>query len=536
MKYDYVIVGAGSAGCVLAHRLTEDHLTRVLLLEAGQRDSHFWIHIPAGFTKTLTDPAVNWLYHTEPDSRTGNRRIPIPRGKVLGGSSAINGMLYIRGQHRDYDIWGQHGNRGWTFDDVLPYFKRSENFEPGADEWHGVGGPLNVSEQVERHEICDAVIEAARELGLPPNHDVNGADQEGFGYCHLTVKNGRRHSAATAYLDPVRDRPNLDIVTTAHAKRVLFEGTRAAGVSYSAYGENRVARAAREVLVCGGSVNSPQLLELSGIGRPAHLGAMGIEVVHALPGVGENLQDHYVSRLSWRVKQPITYNERTRGLPLVIEALKYFGRRRGVLALSAASLVGFARIRAEVETPDVQYHMSPASFSNRLDRTLDDEPGMTIAACQLRPESRGSIHIQSSDPYSAPKIRPNFLDSRIDCDTVVGGLRLARRIMEAGPLDPYRGSELTPGSQVRDDDEMLDYARHTGATVYHPVGTCKMGQDPMAVVDDRLRVHGVQALRVVDASIMPTLVSGNTNAPTIMIAEKGADMIRRDYVRGLASS
>ena len=528
MEFDYIIVGAGSAGCALANRLSADRRCKVLLLEAGTKDSNHWIHIPAGFTRTLTDPSVNWLYETEPEEGTANRSIPIPRGKVLGGSSSINGMLYIRGQHRDYDLWAQQGNRGWSFDDVLPYFKRSENREGGGDEFHGEGGPLHVSDQVEGHEICDAVIAAAMERGIPRNDDVNGATQEGFGYVHLTVKDGKRHSAAKAYLDEARDRDNLQIATEALAKRILFNGKRAVGVEFSQYGEPRSAKSNREVILCGGSVNSPQLLELSGIGEPDRLRELGIEVRHELPGVGENLQDHFVTRLAWRVTQKITYNERTRGLRLIPELIKYFSEHKGVLALSAASVVGFAKVREGVETPDVQYHMTPASFSNRKDRQLDHLPGMTIAPCQLRPESRGSIHLKSPDPFAAPAIRPNFLSTQTDRDTVVAAMQLGRNIMESTPLNPYRGVELAPGSDLESYDELLDYARTTGATVYHPVGTCKMGKDPMAVVDDRLRVHGTEALRVVDASIMPTLVSGNTNAPTIMVAEKASDMVRED--------
>jgi choline dehydrogenase len=528
MEYDYIVVGAGSAGCTLANRLSEDRRCSVLLLEAGTKDSNLWIHVPAGFTKTLTDPSVNWLYETEPEEGTANRPIPIPRGKVLGGSSSINGMLYIRGQHRDYDIWAQQGNRGWSFDDVLPYFKRSENRETGGDEWHGEGGPLHVSDQVETHEVCDAVIAAAQECGIPRNDDVNGAQQEGFGYVHLTVKDGKRHSAAKAYLDQARERDNLDIATAALGKRVIFEGKRAVGVEYSQYGDPKVARARKEVILAGGSVNSPQLLELSGIGQGERLRELGIQVLHDLPGVGENLQDHYVTRLAWRVTKKVTFNERTRGLQLISELFKYLSNRKGVLALSAASIVGFARVRPGVETPDVQYHMTPASYSNRKDRQLDTLPGMTIAPCQLRPESRGSIHAKSADPFAAPAIRPNFLAAQTDRDTIVGGMQLGRQIIESTALNPYRGVELMPGADVQSYDEWLDYARQTGATIYHPIGTCKMGSDNMAVVDDRLRVHGIENLRVVDASVMPTLVSGNTNAPTIMIAEKASDMIRED--------
>ena len=526
--YDYIVVGAGSAGCVLANRLSEDPNVKVLLLEAGGKDSNFWINIPVGFKKTMDMPGLNWLFDSEPEAYTYDRPIPIPRGRVLGGSSSINGMLYVRGQSLDYDGWAQMGNRGWSHDDVLPYFKKSEHREGPAAPERGVGGPLNVADMRENHVLLDAVIEAGDQAGYPPNPDYNSGDQDGFGYYQVTQKNGQRHSTARAFLDPVRGRPNLHIETNAHAKKLLLDGKRVLGVAYDQGGRAKEAHAGGEVILCAGAVQSPQLLELSGIGQPELLAQHGIEVVHPLPGVGENYQDHYVSRVVMRINQPITLNEQTRGLSLAAEVLKYVVAKRGVLTYTAGIIYGFVRSRPELASPDIQYHIAHASFKDAKRRILDREPGLTMGPCQLRPASRGSIHLKSGDPFAAPAIRPNFLGETLDRETHVAGLRIARQVAAAPALAHYCAAELLPGPDCETDDELLDFARGNGATVYHPVGTCKMGQDPAAVVDDRLRVHGVAGLRVIDASIMPTLVSGNTNAPTIMIAEKGADMIKQD--------
>jgi choline dehydrogenase len=530
--YDYIIVGAGSAGCVLANRLSEDPSKKVLLLEAGRKDDGFWIPIPVGFAKLLNSKTYNWNFETEPEPGVKNRVIPIPRGKTLGGSSSINGMLYVRGNPLDYDTWAQFGNRGWSYDSVLPYFRKSEHFEPGGDETRGRGGPLNVTNMFERHEILDAVIDAAAGEGLPPNPDYNNGHQEGFGYYQVTQKDGRRWSTARAFLDPARGRPNLHVETEAHATSLLLEGKRCVGVAYKQRGAAHEARAGIEVVLAAGAVPSPQLLELSGIGQPALLAANGIDVKHALPGVGENYRDHFCPRMNWRVKLPITLNEQTRGLTFAREILKYFTQHKGILTFTAGIVYGFARTRPELAEPDVQYHFTHASYATAATRVLDREPGMTLAVYQCRPEAKGSIHIRSADPFAKPVIRPNFLGDPLDQQTVVAGLKLGRRIIENAAMDKYRSYEMNPGDGVQTDDQLLDFARGNGQTTYHVVGTCKMGQDPMAVVDDQLRVHGLAGLRVVDASVMPTMVSGNTNAATIMIAEKGADLIKAAAASG----
>ena len=538
--FDYIIVGAGSAGCVLANRLSADPRTRVLLLEAGGDDrplhnpKQFWsnmmVHTPIGFGKTLNDPKVNWLYETEEDAGSGGRKHKWPKGKVLGGSSSINGLLYIRGQRADYDGWRQLGCEGWGWDDVRPYFLRSEHQERGASGDHGVGGPLNVADVTQTHPVSDAVIEACVEAGIPRNADVNGENQEGASYYQLTVKNGQRCSAAVAYLHPVLRRANLKVETRALATRVLFEGRKAIGVEYVQNGARKVAKVRREVVLAGGAINSPQLLQLSGVGPADLLRQHGIAVIAALPGVGENLQDHYVMAATYRLNAgTVSVNELTRGPRFVGEILKYAFQRKGLLTLSAAHIAAFCKSRPDLLGPDIQFHILPAS--QNLEKAiagkmvLDSLPGLTLATCQLRPESRGTIRIKSADPTVYPAIAPNYLSDPLDQEVAVAGLKWGRKIAAQPALAPWIDHEMLPGPDFATDAALLDYARMAGSTIYHPVGACQMGHGPMAVVDPQLRVRGVSGLRVVDASVMPRLVSGNTNAPTIMIAEKACDMI-----------
>jgi choline dehydrogenase len=526
--FDYIVVGAGSAGCVLADRLSESGRYTVLLLEAGGRDTNPWIRSPLGAAKTLNDPSVNWCFTTEPEENTAGRRLSVPRGKVLGGSSSINGTLYVRGDARDYDIWSQMGARGWSFADVLPYFRKAENNQRGADEFHGGAGPLRVSDVTETDPMFDAMIASAEAAGIPRNDDFNGASQEGFGYCQTTSHRGRRSSTATAYLSRARRRPNLRIVTNAQVKRIEFDGLRATGVVYAVAGTEQDARAGREIILSAGAIHSPAILEMSGIGDARRLGDLGIPVTHELRGVGENLQDHFGVSLKYRLKGVATFNERARGLRALWEGIKFLGPRTGMLTLPPSPVLGFVRTREGLERCDIQYHALPLSWADPARGIMDSFPGLSMSVCILQPESTGSVHVTSSTAAERPAIKVNPLSAAHDRDSLVRGIKIIRRVMSGGPVTRFCEAEVLPGNDVQSDEELLDFARQRGNLLYHPIGTCKMGVDPMAVVDPRLRVVGISGLRIADASVMPAMVSGNTNAPTIMIGEKASDMILAD--------
>ncbi len=528
LEFDYIIVGAGSAGCVLANRLSADGRYSVLLLEAGPEDSHLWIHIPLGYGRLFKEKAVNWMYQTEPEPGLNGRNVFQPRGKVLGGSSSINGLLYVRGQHEDYDRWRQHGNLGWGFDDVLPYFKKAEDQTRGADDFHGAGGPLPVSDWRHTDPLSTAFVDAAAEVGISRNPDFNGATQEGAGFFQTTTRGGRRASTAVAYLRPAKARPNLHVETSALAERILFEGRRAVAVTYRAAGIPRTARARKEILVSGGAFNSPQLLQLSGVGPADLLRQHGIETVLDAQGVGHDLQDHMQVRVVMRCSQAITLNDIVNNpFRKVMTGLRYAAFRTGPLTIAAGTSGAFYRTNPRLATPDIQIHFLPFS-TDKMGEKLHPFSGFTASVCQLRPESRGSIRIRSADPAAPPEIRINYLASEVDRTTNVEGLKILRKILHAPALAPYVVEEIDPGDKVKSDEALLAYCRTRGTTIYHPTSTCRMGNDPLAVVDQRLCVRGIEGLRVVDASVMPDLVSGNTNAPVIMIAEKASDMILQD--------
>lgn len=530
--FDYVIVGAGTAGCILANRLSADADKTVCVLEAGPRDWHPYIHIPAGFIKLFHQPGLNWLYTMEPSEWTGGRRILAPRGKTLGGSSSINGHIYNRGQRLDYDGWAQRGNRGWGYADVLAYFKRLERrIGEGDDTFRGRDGGLTVTDIDQHHPLSEAFIAGAVSLGIPRNPDYNGESQLGINYAQRAIFRGRRVSAARAFLHPAMKRPNLTVRTGAHVTGLVFEEKRAVGVRYRKGrrdGPLVEVRARCEVVLSGGTFNSPQLLQLSGVGPPAHLQSLGIEVRHALPGVGENLRDHYAPRFAVRVKDMDTINERSRGLKLAAEIAKWCIGGKSILGLSPTQVYCFWKSEPHLETSDIQLTFTPASYLEGMQGQLETEPGMTVAPWQQRPESKGYVRIRSADPFEQPEIQPNYLTQEIDRRVLVAAMRLARRLLQSKPLEPYYAHEDFPGPQVQTDDEMLAAAKERGTTTFHPMGTCRMGpeNDPTSVVDDELRVRGLEGLRVADASIMPMMLSANINAATMMIADKASDFVR----------
>ncbi len=532
--FDYIVVGAGSAGCVLAARLSEDPATRVLLLEAGPPDRSLWIHLPIGYGKTMWSDTYNWRFQTDPDPNMNGRRIYWPRGKTLGGSSSINGLIYIRGQREDYDHWAALGNAGWGYADLLPYFIKSEGNQRGASPFHGGSGPLKVSDIGAQHELIEAFIAGAQQTGVPRTDDFNGATQEGAGYFQLNTHKGWRVSTAKAYLDPARRRPNLRIETDAFAAGVIMEGTRAVGVRYRQGGEMKSARCTAEVLLAAGSIQSPQLLQLSGIGPRALLAARGVPVVVDAPDVGENLQDHLQIRLNFECTRPITTNDQLNSwFGQMTLGLQWLLLRSGPLAVGINQGGCFMRALRDAHgqpvatTPDIQFHVATLS-ADMAGGKVHPYSGFTMSVCQLRPESRGHIRIRSTDPFEPPEMQPNYLATELDRRTAVAGLQAARAIAASAAMRLYVKREVKPGPEAGSDAELLEFCRNNGATIFHPTGTCRMGIDARAVVDTRLRVNGAAGLRVIDCSVMPTLVSGNTNAPAVMLAEKAADMIRAD--------
>ena len=528
-QYDYIIIGAGSAGAALAYRLSENAANQVLLLEAG-RASHPYSRLPVSFGLLIDHPVANWRFTSEPEAGTAKRAIPVPRGKLLGGSSSINGLVYVRGQTLDYDTWAQFGNRGWSWQDVEPLFMRMENYEKGSNggtraDGRGRGGPLSVTEVPDENPLYDAMFEAAVAAGYRRNPDYNGPDQEGIVKTQATISGGRRMSTAHCYLRPAMRRGNLHVVTEALTHGLILEGKRCLGVRYSQGGVTTEARAG-ETILSAGAIGSPQILELSGIGRPEVLQAHGITVRHELAAVGENFRDHINARIQWKVTAPgVSYNERARGINLVGQALKYLATGGGFISLPSAPLLAFLKTRPDLETPDVQMHLVPYAVKDPKRRKLHPFPSMTVACYQLRPESLGSIHIRSAEPQAQPAIQFNFLGDQIDRDTMVEGFKMMRRIVGAAPMDPFRGEEYSPGMAIDNDEAIEQWIRDNSETAYHPIGTCRMGQGPNTVVNDQLKVHGLEGLRIADASIFPTMPSGNTNAPSIMVGEKCADLI-----------
>ena len=528
--FDYIVVGGGTAGSIMVNRLSADGAS-VCLLEAGPKDRHPFIHIPAGYIKNIYSPKMTWNFKSKPELATANRSFPLPQGRVLGGSSSINGLNYVRGQSADYDNWAQMGNTGWSYGDLLPYFKRSERrIGPGDDAVRGRDGEMPITDLDLIHPVCEAFIKGAAQMGIPRNPDYNSGDQAGTGYFQRTIHKGYRYSAAKAFLRPARKRPNVDIRTNAQAAEILFEGTRANGVRYLRDGREGNAvevRARREVILCAGALNTPKLLQLSGIGPAEVLGDLGIKVRVDLRGVGNNLRDHYGVRMVSTLKGVKTFNSMARGLPLGLEIVKWLWGRPSLLSVSPSLTHLFWKSSDALETPDLEYVMTPASFREGTVGLLDNMPGMTVGVWQMRPESHGYVRPVSRNPFDPPEINPNYLSDPRDQQVLLRSIHLGRKLMTTAPLQPWLTGKTNPDQDLQSDDELLDWARREGITVYHMIGTARMGPDgdPGAVVDSKLRVRGLQGLRVADASVMPVMPSGNTNAPVMMVAEKAADMI-----------
>ena len=525
--HDYIIIGAGSSGCVLANRLSADVNNKVLLLEAGNKDINPWLHIPVGYFKTMHNPKTDWCYITEPDKGINKRKLQWPRGKVLGGSSSLNGLLYVRGQAQDYDDWSELGNKGWSFKEVLPYFKKSENQERGSDKYHEIDGPLRVSDLRSKRKIAAKFIQSCVNIGIPLNEDSNGKTQEGVGYFQQTAYNGRRCSTSQGFLKPIKNRHNLTIITLAQVTKIIFDGKKASAVEYKLKSKIYTVNANKEILLSAGTINSPQLLQCSGIGDKKLLDKLNITIINNLKGVGQNLQDHLQVRLIYKTKDKTFNDEVNSQFKKLLAGLQYIFKRTGPLTLAASQVCVFTKSNKNIDRVDIQFHMQPLS-ADKPGKSTHQFSAFTSSVCQLRPYSKGYVEITSKNSLIYPKIYPNYLSDKRDCKVVIDAIKVARKIANQSPLKDTIIEEFVPGDKYQTDEELLQTARKHSQTIYHPVGTCKMGNDDMSVVDSRLKVYGVEGLRVIDASIMPKIISGNTNAPTIMIAEKASDMILAD--------